>query len=83
MDIHCTTYLTDLHRLGLFSVVLISLGALGVFLCRVFPWDLVHLVVLFFPSYHLIWEGPADQCVQVHREDLVGLKVLQEKKKRN
>ena len=83
IDIHCTTYLTDLHRYDLFFVVLISQGALRVLLCRVFPGDLAHLLVLFFPSYRSTQEGLRDQCVQVYREDLVALEVLQNEMKIN
>ena len=52
-----------------------------VLLCHVFPGDLVHLLVPFFPFYRSIQEGPGDQCGQVYREDLVALEVLQNEMK--
>ena len=52
-----------------------------VLLCRVFPGDLANFLVLFFPFYRSIQEGPGDQCGQVYREDLVGLEVLQNEMK--
>ena len=77
------TYLTDLHLYGLFSAVLISQGTPVVLLGRVFPGDLADLLVPFFPSYRSTQEGPGDQCVQVYREDLVGLEVPQNEMKIN